>query len=151
MNLRRSTFGRPVRLVRVGDAIEPAAPPVDVPITDRTADLLEMVMPVVRAVVDPSTTQSVAVLKAKIANQQALARKVGEPLRTLYLNNVGVLQAKLKVAVERERRDAKTRASATEWAFLGKAFTGTGILLGAAGIYVLISVGRHYQRKGRVE
>lgn len=140
---------QPPYRVRLAAVAEPVAevPVVDAPESDRTAELIETVAPVVRALVDPVATQSVEVLEAKIRNQRALMAKTPEPIKTIYRNNVAKLEAKLAVARRRELRDADTRRSAKEWSTLGKTLAAVGIAVGIAAAFSISSVGSYYRRK----
>lgn len=150
MNVSRSHFGVPVRSRRLkatppkppvygmGADVDPS--PSDTSTSLRVEAAIEQAAPIVRALVAPDATQSVEVLRQKVANHIKMRNgfSKGTPFWTLYDNRVRVLQAKYRAAVERQAHERQDRSSRKGWSALGKVGLGTGIILGVVVIGTLL-------------
>lgn len=126
------TFGAPPR--RFGAA----APPVKLPeggsegIIATATTAFEKLAPVASELFYTTAAEEVAVLKAKIRNNEELRDKFPEPLKTFYRNEVRKLKAKLTAKQQTAAEEQLTTQSKREWANLGKAAVVVGILVGVS-------------------
>lgn len=88
-------------------------------------------------------------LKAKIANQVEMRDRFPEPIRTLYVNNLRVLRAKLKAAEQAQALEREAQDSTRTWRFMGYTITGTGVAVGFAAIALMLSASRSVDRTNR--
>lgn len=108
-----------------------------------------VVGPIAREVLASSATQDVEVLKAKIANQTRMAQVSPEPLRTLYLNNINVLKAKLRAAVQAREVERESQQATRTWRLAGYTVTGTGVAVGAGIIVALLALASKWSSEGQ--
>lgn len=121
------------------------------PLTSNQLDVQQVstaLAPFLSALAAKPATEQVEVLKARIKNYAAIRDAVPEPLRTLYSNQIGVMQARLRAAQHAKQLEREAEQAVKAWRVLGYTVTGTGIVTGAAIIAVLMSVSDYYQRKG---
>lgn len=102
----------------------------------------QTVAPIVRELIERSAVEDVEVLRAKIHNQRDLALRVPEPVRTLYMNNVRVLEAKLRAALHARQVELEQERATRTWRVLGYTVTGTGIAVGLAAIFGIVALAR---------
>lgn len=127
----------PAAAVGADDAAA-SEPLIDESTAKTVSEAVRTTLPVLQQLVD--TPDSVAVLRAKLANHRALRDRSPEPLRTFYANKVTVLEAKLRDAALAERRAAETRASQREWSTLGKGAVVGWTAAGVAGAILLLAL-----------
>lgn len=143
MTRRPRQFGVPPRRAAWGAAALAAATPrvreEEEAAASASADsfapastLLEKFAPVAAEIFNTTAMEDVAVLRAKIKNNEALRDKFPEPLKTFYRNEVRKLKAKLSAKIEAANEERITTQSKREWANLGKAAVVVGILVGVA-------------------
>lgn len=126
----------------------PAAPAPPSDANPAVVDTLRQVLPIAQELLRDDATYDVETLKARIRNHEQLARTMPEPLRTLYVNKVKVLKAKLRAARVAQGREAEDRASKWEWAALGKTAVGASILVGASLVALLLASTHRIARSG---
>lgn len=110
------------------------------------ADVAKQVLPIATQLLKDDATYDVETLRARIRNHERMARAVPEPLRTLYANKAKVLRAKLRAALDAQRKEAEDRASKWEWAAIGKSLGVTGIVVGGALVALLLAGARKQGR-----
>jgi hypothetical protein len=129
----RRALGSPGRAL--GVAAPPSASPPEISnegLVATSTSFLEKLAPVASELLNTTAVEDVAVLKAKIRNNEELRDKFPEPLKTYYRNEVRKLKAKLTAKQEAAKEERITTQSKREWANLGKAAVVVGILVGVA-------------------
>lgn len=108
-----------------------------------------LVGPIAREVLASSATQDVEVLRAKIANQTRMMQVSPEPLKTLYRNNIAVLKAKLRAALQERELERESQQATRTWRIAGYAVTGTGMAVGAGVVVALLALASKWTNEGR--
>lgn len=107
------------------------------------------IAPFISALAQKSATEQVEVLQAKIENQRRLRDAMPEPIRTIYANNVRVMEAKLKAARQAKVLEREGQNAQRTWRLVGYTITGTGVAVGGAMVVALLSLSRMTDRKHR--
>jgi hypothetical protein len=105
--------------------------------------------PFLAALAKKPAAEQVEVLKARIRNYAAIRDVVPEPIKTLYNNQIGIMQAKLGAAQQAKALEREDQQSTRTWRVLGYTVTGTGIVAGGAVVFALLEVAGYYKRKGK--
>lgn len=111
----------------------------------------EIVLPIVKTLLEKSATRDVEVLKARAENFRRLrdrARK-GSAFWTLYDNQYRVALAKLRAAQVEQQQEREDRASKLQVVELGKVGITVGIVGGAALVVLLLNLAGAAKRHGR--
>jgi hypothetical protein len=109
---------------------------------DQMIDTINRLAPAAKALLQNDAYEDVEVLRAKIRNQTALMQWAPEPAKTIYRNNIAVLQAKLRAAQHAKQVELESESAQRTWRIFGWTFSGTGVLVGLAATAALLSMSK---------
>lgn len=121
------------------------------PVTSKDVDVAQIsaaFAPFLSALAAKPAEEQVEVFRARIRNYQAIRDVVPEPVKSLYNNQIRVMQGRLKAAEHAKGLEREGERSARTWRVLGYTVTGTGIVVGGAAVIVLVELANYYKRKG---